>query len=254
MIGKAHVLATSLVLGMTLGTASAQAGEYSGQVDWAGRTVLSLPVTGVVQSVNVRAGEQVARGTVLLALDPRPFEARLQQARATGDGLTRKRGEAERDVKRAQELYDRTVLSDAEREKALIVFESTDAQLRAARAAAQVSAWEKEQSVLKAPFDVRVLAVRVSPGETVVAQLDARPLIELARADRRRVLVEVEADVAARLKLDAPVKLSVSGGRQQEGVIAEIASTGEGARYRVAVEFSPEGDVVAGQPAKVVLP
>ena len=49
----------------------------------ANKLMVSTDVSGLVKSVNVREGQQVAAGQVLFTLDPQPFEIALETARAT---------------------------------------------------------------------------------------------------------------------------------------------------------------------------
>jgi membrane fusion protein (multidrug efflux system) len=48
----------------------------------ANKLMVSTDVSGLVQSVNVREGQQVKKGYVLFTLDPKPFEIALQNAKA----------------------------------------------------------------------------------------------------------------------------------------------------------------------------
>jgi membrane fusion protein (multidrug efflux system) len=49
----------------------------------ANKLMVSTDVSGLVQSVNVREGQQVKKGDVLFTLDPKPFEIALRNAKAT---------------------------------------------------------------------------------------------------------------------------------------------------------------------------
>jgi membrane fusion protein (multidrug efflux system) len=48
----------------------------------ANKLMVSTDVSGLVKSVNVREGQQVAAGDILFTLDPRPFEIALENAKA----------------------------------------------------------------------------------------------------------------------------------------------------------------------------
>ncbi|MGC9008659.1 MAG: efflux RND transporter periplasmic adaptor subunit [Halothiobacillaceae bacterium] len=124
------------------------AAEFQATLGWADRTALSLPVSGLVKEVHVRAGQMVPAGAPLVSLDPRPFDARLLQARAGVQALERKRAEAGREVERAKELYARTVLSNVELEKAHIDQQQIDGQYQQARAQLQVAEIERGYSPL----------------------------------------------------------------------------------------------------------
>src|SRR5690242_10015483 len=48
----------------------------------ANKLMVSTDVSGLVQTVNVHEGQQVKKGDVLFALDPKPFEIALENAKA----------------------------------------------------------------------------------------------------------------------------------------------------------------------------
>jgi len=60
----------------------AMATDVEALVQWSRRTELATPVSGVVASVAVNAGERAAKGQLLLALDDAPFRAAVQEAEA----------------------------------------------------------------------------------------------------------------------------------------------------------------------------
>ncbi|MGC9456466.1 MAG: efflux RND transporter periplasmic adaptor subunit [Halothiobacillaceae bacterium] len=252
-----HVLRRALpafVLALCL-PAAVLAETVDGVVTWSERLVLSVPVSGVVAEVNVRPGQTVEAGRVLLRLDATPFDARLAEARALQQGLTRQAEEAALDAERAQALYDRTVASDSELQAALIASEQARAELEQARAQRTLAAWSRERSVLSAPYEARVLAVHVTPGQTVVSALDAPRMIELAPAGELGVQVDVTPAAAAGLKLGQTLSVQM-GDVTATGEIAGITAVDDesGIRYRLALRVSDvPGDVLPGMPARVTL-
>ena len=71
---------------------------------------LGVPVSGVTQSVYVDVGQKVVKNEKLLQLDDTVFKARVKQASSALQSQEAQYKEAERELKRAEELYDRTVL------------------------------------------------------------------------------------------------------------------------------------------------
>ena len=54
----------------------------------AAKEVLATDVTGIVQDIPVKEGQRVAKGDILLRLDPRPFEIAVAAAKANVGGTT----------------------------------------------------------------------------------------------------------------------------------------------------------------------
>jgi RND family efflux transporter MFP subunit len=147
---------------------------------WAADPVeLSTRVSGVVETVWVKPGQQVKKGTALLRLERTILQA--QQAEATAE-LARARadaGEARRERERAQELYKRTVSSTSELDAALLADARAQATLGVAKARSAIAQKNLQDAVLKAPFDGVVKAVPGGPGTVVTAECQPRPLIVL---------------------------------------------------------------------------
>lgn len=242
---------TALLIGMAA-TPSVYAAEFPATLAWSDRVALSLPVSGQIKEVYVRAGQQVSAGAPLLSLDARRLDARVSEARAGVNALERQRAEAGREAKRADELYARTVLSNVELERAHIAQQRVDGEYQQARARLQLAETERSYSPLKAPFDARILEVKVSAGESISATMQAPVLIELAHADSMDAVAVLKADELRELRLDSRVELEVNGQRNEAKVVA-LESPREGG-YRVVVRAPMREAWLAGMTAKIVTP
>lgn len=235
------------------------AAELNGELDWANRVSLSMPVDGLVTQVKTRPGESVEAGAVLVLLDTRVAQAHVAQARAAVRRSELLRAEAQREWDRAKELYDRTVLSQHELQVAEIAFANADAEYRAAQSARVASEVALEIHTVKAPFAARVLEVHVAPGQAVVGTQQVQPLVTLADLGKLRARAAVDAAQATNFAPDAAVKVRV-GEQQYDARIVGVSSAaqyGESeARYSVEAEFAVPADspLRVGQPATLVLP
>lgn len=228
--------------------------QWDGITQWSQPTALTTAVSGVVSRVNVEAGDRVKRGQLLLQLDQRALRARLKQAEAETAYQRAQRIEAGKELERADELYERTLLADHELDLARIADARAEAALQAALAAEQQARQELEQSELRAPFDAYVLARHVQPAQTVVTRLEATPLLLVAEADRMQVGFELGPEAAGSLSNGQAVQVEVAG----RGYAGKIVSIGyqDGARpsYRVHAVFAIDGPMPAGLAATVRLP
>jgi len=237
---KGTAIAVTLLV-LALGAPALPALELDGTLDWSRRVELGTLVSGVVREVPARSGAAVRRGDPLLQLDDRGFDARLAQARAAVALAEARLAEAGRERERARELYDRTVLSDHELQLAEIGL--TEARLAAeqARSEAVQAGLDLEHSLLRAPFDGRVVAVYAQPGQAVVSDLEPAVLVVLG-ADRP-MLARAELS-AAQLKAlpDSPrAQVSVAGRwLEAEAVQVDLEPRpgGSGA-YPLRVLFQP---------------
>jgi multidrug efflux system membrane fusion protein len=142
---------------------------------------LTTPVSGVVKSVSVTAGQSVKKGQVLLALDDTIYQARVTEAEAALSRLKEESAEADRDLKRAKELYDRAVSSTTEFEQAKLRYARADGLYREAQAKLTIARKNLEYSTLRAPFNATVSKRLAEPGMVVSAEFQPATLIILSK-------------------------------------------------------------------------
>ena len=230
----------------------AVAAEVRAVVGWGQRVDLGTLVSGVIAEVHVRQGQQVARGDVLVSLDQRGFVSQVNRRGAEVQHAKAMLEEAMRDDERAAELYDRTVLSDFERNQAAIALKAAKAALERARAELVDARLDLERSVIKAPFDGIVLAVEAAPGQSVVSELQSRPLVTLGDVQRLRARGLVDSAQAGALQPGMPLKASVRGATIDARVghvgYEPVTKDGEDQLYELFVDLdAAPGSVRIGQ-------
>jgi RND family efflux transporter MFP subunit len=165
----------------TLSSIAVHAADFDATVDFASRFELSLPVSGLVQTVKVAAGQAVPQGDEMLALDPVPFKAARAHAQSRVNLRQTILSESLRDLKQQQELYDRTVLATVELENAQLREKRDRASLEEAQAELVDADYELANSRLIAPFDALVLSVETNPGQSISNVLQSKTLITLVK-------------------------------------------------------------------------
>ncbi len=198
-----------LVATVWLAAGAAQAAEVPAVLQWSQRVELSTPVSGVVQAVNVAVGERVRQGQVLLRLDERLYAGRVEEAAAMVARYREDAAEAERELKRVQELYDRTVISVSELEQAKLRHVRVAAQLKEFQARQKQEQKNREDTLLRAPFDALVVARQAEPGQAVAASLQPLSLLVVARAGEMLARAQVQEAQLASLKVGQEVEVSV---------------------------------------------
>lgn len=256
---KIRLLVLCLGLSAALG-ATVQAGELNAVLDWAQRVELSTPVSGVIDKVAVDVGDRVAKGAVLLRLDPRTFAVELRKARAQVAALKDARAEAEREVQRAQELFDRTVMSELEREQVRLSFVRADADYKVAEAQLANARLQQGYSVIRAPFPALVVQRYAQPGQTVVSELQAKPLVVVVHAESLMARAQAELQQVQDLRAGQQVQVKVGeqtyDGRVEVLGLEPIDGAATPPRYEVVVRFkvAPDHGWRKGQPALILIP
>ncbi len=237
-----------------------EAAEVEATLRWAQRVELSTPVSGRIERVLVDVGSAVGKGDALLELDARPFEAVVDKAEADVAEARDALAEAEREVERAQELFERTVLSVHELKLVQIARTRARSELERARATLAQAELDLEYSVVRAPFNAIVVQRRADPGQTVVTRLQSTPLLVVAERGRILARAAVPGDQLGALRRGQELTVWVAGKRYAGRVarlgMEPVSSEGAGARYPVDVEFAvrAEEGLRAGQPATLELP
>jgi RND family efflux transporter MFP subunit len=246
-----HLASFALCL---LATSAVAAEEFPAVLDWSQRAVLSTPVSGVVSEVAVHPGEAVAAGQLLLQLDQRPLESRMQDAQAQLHKHQLQRDEAGRELERTRELYSRRVISTHDLQLAEIAFAAAQSDYASAKAALEEATLHREYSQLHAPFAGVVLNVEVSAGMTVINRQQATPLVTLAQDHPLHALAQVPGAVLTGLMAGQAASISVNGQRYDgklESLGAEPDSRGQ---YTLTFSFDPgTSGLHAGQTARVAI-
>lgn len=232
---------------------AAAATDYDAVIAFAQRVDLGVPVSGVVETVRVAPGAHVRKGTLLVALDPAPFDAELKAAQAQVMRADADRRERRRDYDQAKQLYDQTVLSKVELENSQLQSARTEAAYQQALARLERARYDMARSRITAPFDAFVLDVRVAPGEAVANTLKIEPLVVLV-ADHEylaRLTLPPDALLARRLGEAADVHV---GGHAYAGRVSALrleAGHGGTSAYPVEVRFHAADVLPAGMRARV---
>lgn len=244
-----------LIAAMTF-TAAVQAADEQAVLQWSNRVELSVPVSGVVRSVNANVGDQVKKGQVLLALDGVIFQARVSQIQASITRLSAEQAEAKKDLDRVQELYERTVVATAELDQAKLRMVRAESMLAEARANLKLQQKGLEDSVLRAPFDAVVVERQVEVGMSVASTLQPQILLVLAKSGEMLARLQLDAENIEKLKVGQAATV-VTGGQSYQGKIKALGlepSKKQGVSvYVVDVVFSSKEQLRAGVPAVVKL-
>lgn len=242
---------------------NARADQFDASIHLSPLVELSMPVSGLVEMVKVRAGQQVKKGETLIALDEAPFKADLDLAQSHVAFHQARLDETRRDLNNQQELYDRTVLSTVELENAQLMVRRHEALLASAKARLARVNYDYSVSRLKAPFDAFIMAVMVNEGQAVNNAIQSKTLLTLVRQGYFIARFNVTAGQLEKIKIETPVQV-VIGNTDYPARVSAIAyepvqlsnSTGVGREQHYTVEagfYTDENLIAAGKKANVII-
>lgn len=181
-----------------------------GWLEWVHEVEMRVVENGVVEEVAVSAGQHVAKGDLLLRMDQREAQANLLQARAQVAHARVEGEDAERELARSQELFERGLIAIEELKDAELKLVAATADEEAAKAKEAAAAVALERTELRAPFDGIVVARNAWAGAVLYKTIQQEPLIIFAPDDRMLARALVTAPVLRRFQPGQKVKIRVN--------------------------------------------
>ncbi len=138
-----------------------------GNVEAISTISIRAQVAGEVHDVHFKEGDFVAKGQVLLTIDPRPYEAALAQAKAAlaRDKATGVYNRAQ--AQRYKTLFDQGVVPAEQVDSYTSAADASDAVLNADAAAVKTAELNLEYCTIESPIDGRTGTIMVKPGNLV---------------------------------------------------------------------------------------
>jgi len=191
---------------------------------------IGTPLSGVVTRIFVAAGQTVAKGQPLFALDTRHLVAQLDVrrqalnvAKARAAVAAARLEDLRRQLAFVEQVKDKRAVSAEEvsRRRSTVdtaIAELAEAQSEIAAAESQVRAVETDiaRSTVRAPLALEVLQVRLRVGEFAAAAPTAAPLMVLGRLKPLHVRVDVDEHEGWRIRPPARAVGLVRGNAQLE--------------------------------------
>jgi multidrug efflux system membrane fusion protein len=174
---------TNLKRSVVLAQAQRQELEYFvetvGTLEAEAETNLAAGVTGIVDEVNFREGDDVTPETVLVRVDQRRYQSSADSARASEKRAAAALALARDAADRAREA--RRGASEEEVTRALLNLRAAEAELHAAQAARALAEHYLDRSQVRAPYAGRINKRLVTPGAYVDEKFTIATLADLSR-------------------------------------------------------------------------
>jgi RND family efflux transporter MFP subunit len=170
--------------------------------------IVKARVAGELQMLTVREGDTVSAGQVLAQIDPREFQARLQQAQQQADAALAQIDIAQRQFANNKALVDQGFISKTALDTSLSNLQAAQATHRAALAFADIVRQSLNDTVLKAPIAGQVSQRMAQPGERVGVDARILEIVDLRQIELESNLPAVELP---KLKLGQLAQLRVEG-------------------------------------------
>jgi HlyD family secretion protein len=206
---------------------------------------ISPEVAGEIIELPVTDGAQVKKGDLLVRIRPDSYKALLEQqeaaissARAASLQQKASMVKAEQDLKRADDLFSKKMISAAEYNTAQAAYdvakntyESSLHQIEQAEASSSQARDALSKTSIYSPIDGTVTVLNSKLGERVVAtnQFAGTEVMRVADLQKMQAVVDVNENDVVNVKIGdkATVTIDAYGDRKFSGTVAQIANTGK---------------------------
>jgi RND family efflux transporter MFP subunit len=143
--------------------------EYTGHLASPFSANVVAQVSGIIVSTPFKEGALVKKGDVLFVIDDRPFQADLDQKRASVSKDVAQVEFTQAQLSRSEDLLKKKTVSQQDYDSSKASFESAKAQTAADEAAVRTAEINLDWTRVKAPIDGRVSRIFVTEGNMVNA-------------------------------------------------------------------------------------
>ena len=204
---------------------------------------ISPDVSGEIILLNVKDGQNVNQGDLLLKINPEIYNANLKNIRANLNNIKSNLAQQITQMNDAKVKYDRNfklhkknAISTVELETSLNNLELAKLRVQASEysvesAEASLSEAEKnlERTSIYSPLKGTISKLNVERGERVVgtAQMTGTEILTIANLNNMEVVVDVSENDIIRVKLNDPVDIKVDAYYKYtfKGLVSEIANS-----------------------------
>lgn len=141
--------------------------DYTGRLGAEQTVEIRARVSGYLQSIDFRDGQVVQKGDRLYVIDPRPYQAVLNSAKAEVTQVNTRLELARNDLERAGNLLKTRAISAEEYDTRSKAVREAEAAVEAAKARVEASALDVEFTEVKAPISGRISRTLVDVGNLV---------------------------------------------------------------------------------------
>ncbi|MDE8555063.1 efflux RND transporter periplasmic adaptor subunit [Pantoea vagans] len=195
--------------------------NFNGRVEAVQSVQLRPRVSGYIDAVNYREGDEVRKGQVLFTIDDRSYRAALEQAKAE---LARARSQASlarSESGRSEKLIGTQAISREAWEQRRSAASQAQADVLAAEAAVDMAQLNLDFTRVIAPIDGRASRAMITAGNLVTAGDSASVLTTLVSQQQMYVYFDVDENTFLNYQAMA------RQGQQRHALPAEIGLVGE---------------------------
>jgi len=185
--------------------------SVDGVVEAVRQTVVAAQVAGSIVQLDVKAGDRVKAGQVLLRIDARSAQQANQASEAQAQAARAALQLAGRELERQQQLFQQRYISQAALDQAEAQFQATQAQVKAQLAQLALSRTQGDFNVVRSPYDGVISELSVALGDMA---MPGRALLSVYDPSALRVTAHLPQSQALGLTDSSQFQIELPGQAQ----------------------------------------
>ena len=183
--------------------------ELDAKLEWSGKQQYGFEVNGVVERVSVDSGQKIKKGSVLSSLNSQPFKYAVKKCQAAVNKFDSMIFDAKLELDQAEELFERTVLSEVELQKIDGQYKRLIEQQNEAKADCLLTEWDMKQSVLKARESVYVLSSNIMKGMVISDENKSAVYIETVSSKKASAIALLDYTQKKQFSISQELKVVI---------------------------------------------
>ena len=207
-----------------------------------------------VMEVNLKAGQPVRTGDVLVRLDDTDLKAKLQQARAAAASIEAVRAQTAVEEKRYAQLLQSKAVSRQQYEQAAVALQSAEADSRRAQETVSEVQATLDWATIRSPIDGTIIDKKVDVGDMVTP---GQMLVTLFDPQRMQLVASVRESLTHQLKEGQNIKVQIERLEKQcSGTISEIVPEAQSnsRTFQVKVTGPCPPGIYSGMFGRILIP
>ncbi len=214
---------------------------------------LSFKISGTVERLSVKVGEEVSEGKLIASVEATDYQLQVQQAQASLVSAQAQERNAEASYNRVRQLYESRNASRNDLDAARAAFESSTAQVVSLRKQLELSRSRLSYTNLRSPISGAIATVNVEVGENVQA---GQTIIQVSSGTNLEVEVTIPEILISQIRegQEVTVEFDALPNRKFTARVTEVSvtATGFATTYPVTLRLTEESpDVRSGMAAEV---
>jgi RND family efflux transporter MFP subunit len=213
--------------------------SFSGRLEAGKQANLSTRIMGQIEQINVRPGQHVNQGQVLLSIRNKDLLAKKAQVEANMTEAQSAYENAKKDLQRFEALYESKSTSDKEMDDIRTRYQMAKARLTATEQMQNEVGENLLYSAVRAPYSGVITGKFVQEGDMANPGM---PLLSIENPEQWQVIAHIPEEDISQIRLNDPVKVHLDAleGLTINGTIAEInpSSANTGPQFEAKIMLS----------------